>query len=128
MPRAIESIQPFGQSTRLIFILGQQQLHRIGGISQPAGRIDARRQFEANVCDAARSVNTGHGLQRLETEATSIGKPTQALSDHPSILGVQGCEVRDCCQRNQVQILFEKPHALTVFHGIGGRDLKRDPR
>ena len=53
LPRAIESIQRLGQSPRLIFILGQQQLHRIGGISQPAGRIDARRQFEANVCDAA---------------------------------------------------------------------------
>ena len=128
LPLAVESIQHLGQSAGLILILGQQQLHRIGGISQPAGRIDARRQFEANVCDTTRSVNTGHGLQRLETEAASIGKPTQALSDHPSILSVQGCEVRDCCQCNQIQILFEKPDALTVFHGIGGRDLKRDTR
>ena len=104
-------------------IVGQQQLEAHVGPAQPAGRVDPRRQPEAERpgVDRAR-IGAADADQRSQAGLGRVRERRQTLSDEPPVLVDQWHEVGDRRERDQLDVLVRGARAQRL------RQLVCDPR
>ena len=86
----------------------EQEVEREPRIAEPARRVDARRQPEAEIgCAHARRVDAGARHERAQARAVGLGEAPQAAPHERAVLVGQRHDVGDRGQRDEVGELVE---------------------
>ena len=90
-------------------ILGEQQLERRLGPAEPPGRVDARREPEADrgLVDRRR-IDAGDAHQRLQARLLRLGEPAQPAAGERAVLVDERHDVGDRRQRDHVEVALEE--------------------
>ena len=108
LPIAIQILQAIGKTSRLVGVVGQQQLERGTRMAEPARGVDPRRQPEA---DLARVDGGGIDARNLHQCAQSrllcAGKRPQPRDRQRAVLADERHDVGDRRQRNEIEVAPE---------------------
>ena len=115
LPLAVELAEPGGVAVGLAAVLGQQQQRRDGRLAQAAGRIDARREREAD----GRG-RDGAALRAALVQQCADARPgagvdlRQPLRHEIAVLAREGHDVRHRADGDEVAVFAQDPVAAAL--------------
>ena len=106
---AVQRLELLGERVCLALVLGEQQGERGLGPAQPAGRVDPRREPEADRRLVDRGgVDVGDAHQCAQTGPLRLCEPPQAEQRERAVLVDERHDVGDGGERDDVQMALEK--------------------
>nr|WP_230316072.1 hypothetical protein [Conexibacter sp. W3-3-2] len=116
------AVELLGDPLGAVLVGRQQQLQRGVGPGDAPGGVQPRRETEADVGRVhRRRVHPRDAHQRAQARLAGGGERAEPLADEPAVLAVQRHAVRDCRQRDEVEVRVgaRRVAAGGAVHGDG---------
>ena len=115
LPLAVELAEPGGVAVGILVVLCQQQQRRDGRLAQTAGRVDARREREADGRGRDGAALGAALVQHARMPGRGAGVDLrQSLRHKVAVLAREGHDVRHRADGDQVTVIAQDPVTVAL--------------